>query len=83
MLGRRIKGTDSGLLPTPVARDWKSGRASRATHERNSRPLSEHIGGNLNPTWVEWLIGWPVGWTELKPLETVKFQSWQQQHGGC
>jgi hypothetical protein len=34
----------------------------------------------LNPTWVEWLMGWPVGWTDLKPLETVRFQQWQQQH---
>ena len=39
-------------------------------------------GGHLNPTWVEWLMGWPVGWTDLKPLETDKFQLWQQQHGG-
>jgi hypothetical protein len=23
-------------------------------------------GGQLNPEWVEWLMGWPIGWTELK-----------------
>ena len=34
----------------------------------------------LNPTWVEWLMGWPKEWTELKPLEMDKFQQWQQQH---
>jgi hypothetical protein len=38
-------------------------------------------GGKLNPTWVEWLMGWPLGWTDLKPLEMDKFQQWQQQHG--
>ena len=38
-------------------------------------------GGTLNPTWVEWLMGWPIGWTDLKPLEMVRFQSWLQQHG--
>ena len=37
--------------------------------------------GQLNPAWVEWLMGWPLGWTDLKPLETDKFQQWQQQHG--
>jgi hypothetical protein len=37
--------------------------------------------GALNPTWVEWLMGWPLGWTDLKPLETDKFQAWLQQHG--
>lgn len=37
----------------------------------------------LNPDWVEWLIGWPIGHTALKPLETGKFREWQRQHGGC
>ena len=23
-------------------------------------------GGSLNPTWVEWLMGYPIGWTDLK-----------------
>jgi DNA (cytosine-5)-methyltransferase 1 len=23
-------------------------------------------GGSLNPTWVEWLMGFPTGWTDLK-----------------
>lgn len=74
------------LLPTPLARDGKSGRfsaAGRAKRDRQSRgkPLSEVIGGPLNPPWVEWLMGWPVGWTELKPLEMDKFHEWQQQHG--
>ena len=22
-------------------------------------------GGQLNPTWVEWLMGFPIGWTDL------------------
>jgi hypothetical protein len=69
--------------PTPTARDWKSGKASDATMERNSRPLSEQIGGSLNPTWVEWLMGWPLGWTDLKPLATDKSHSALQQRGDC
>jgi hypothetical protein len=39
------------------------------------------IGGKLNPTWVEWLMGWPLGWTDLKPLATDKCHSVPQQHG--
>ena len=23
-------------------------------------------GGKLNPTWVEWLMGFPTGWTDLE-----------------
>lgn len=43
--------------------------------------LATVIGGSPNPEWSEWLMGWPMGWTGLQPLETAKFQSWQQQHG--
>lgn len=57
--------TDFVRLPTPMARDWKSGKASAATHAKNSRPLSEQIGGQLAPNWVELLMGWPNGWTSL------------------
>lgn len=49
---------------TPTARDWRSGKASPETHAKNSRPLSEQIGGSLNPTWVEALMGFPFGWTD-------------------
>jgi hypothetical protein len=70
-------------MATPTARDWRSGKASEATHAKNSRPLSEQIGGSLNPTWVEWLMGWPLGWTDLKPLATGKCHSAPLPHGDC
>lgn len=38
--------------------------------------------GQLNPTWVEWLMGWPIGWTACAALETDKYQEWQRLHGG-
>lgn len=37
----------------------------------------------LNPDWVEWLMGWPIGQTELNPLATDKFREWQRQHSPC
>ena len=27
-------------------------------------------GGSLNPNWVEWLMGYPIGWTDLEGLGT-------------
>jgi hypothetical protein len=27
-------------------------------------------GGKLSPTWVEWLMGFPTGWTDLEASET-------------
>lgn len=38
-------------------------------------------GGRLNPEWVEWLMGWPIGHTALKPLETDRYQEWLRWHG--
>lgn len=35
----------------------------------------------LNPEWVEWLMGWPLGWTDLKPLGMDRFREWLRQHG--
>lgn len=60
--------------PTPLARDGKvSPGAARATYS-----LPGKVGGKLNPTWVEWLMGFPLGWTELSPsviaLSLYKFE---------
>ena len=79
------------MWPTPVCQD------SRHAVSRHLDPNNEFwksnlgevvmsiepvgITGRLNPTWVEWLMGWPQEWTDLKPLEMDKFQEWQQQHG--
>jgi hypothetical protein len=39
--------------------------------------------GSLNPLWVEWLMGWPIGWTRLEPLGTGKCPSATLQPGDC
>jgi hypothetical protein len=67
------------IFPTPTAQDAKNnGGASQM--DRNTKPLNAEVGGRLNPPFVEWLMGWPLEWTDLKPLEMDKFQEWQQQH---
>lgn len=49
--------------------------------ERESfRPGQQTPPMRLNPEWVEWLMGWPIGHTGLKPLETGKYQEWLRQH---
>lgn len=50
------------------------------TEER--KQMTAGNGGQLNPTWTEWLMGWPLEWTALKPLATDKFRQWRQQHSG-
>jgi hypothetical protein len=41
----------------------------------------KNVGGTLNPTWVEWLMGWPLRWSDTRPLPTDKFQQWLRWHG--
>jgi hypothetical protein len=49
------------LWPTPMARDWKGAGGKN----RNSIDLPKAVGGQLNPTWVEWLMGYPIDHTAL------------------
>src|SRR5690606_26466809 len=61
--------------PTPSARDWKDtpGMAKTGPGGRNrTDQLARRVfaventppgGGVLNPTWVEWLLGFPPQWT--------------------
>jgi hypothetical protein len=79
------------MWPTPVCQDsrhaitrhldpnndfWKSNLGEVVM---STEPVG--ITGRLNPMWVEWLMGWPLGWTDLKPLEMDKFQQWCASHG--
>ena len=66
---------------TPQARDFRTGSTDRWDNPERSRNLNDQIGGQLNPNWVEWLMGWPLGWTDLKPLGTGRFRQWLNSHG--
>jgi hypothetical protein len=77
-------------FPTPQASDHRDrGNMSNPSIQRRVTigkqiMLSQSVdpnSGQLNPTWVEWLMGWPLGWTDLKPLEMDKSHYVQQQHG--
>jgi len=76
--------------PTPQASDNRDrGNMSNPSVQRRvdigkQFMLSQSVdpnSGQLNPTWVEWLMGWPLGWTDLKPLEMDKSLCALQQHG--
>ena len=66
------------LWPTPTTRDYKGGRKPEtleasgrgATNSLNDALTCQGQHGSLNPTWVEWLMGFPSGWTDLSPSET-------------
>jgi hypothetical protein len=68
------------MFPTPTCHNSKEG-AYASEYNKNTPTLATHAGGKLNPMWVEWLMGWPLAWTDLKPLGTDKSHCVPQQHG--
>ena len=68
--------------PTPTAHNAKETNAPSEAN-RNTPTLTAQAGGKLNPTWVEWLMGWPLGWTDLKPLVMDKCHYVQLPLGDC
>ena len=68
------------MVPTPWASDWKGcGPVGSKSHKHMEGrgylpafvvPDREQAGGQLNPTWVEWLMGFPLRWTDLEVSET-------------
>jgi hypothetical protein len=86
-LERHIRGTEFGLLqkmPTPTASDSKrtpikenyANKPSRVgTPDDLAKWALRDSGlphGRLEPLMWEWMMGWPPGWTDLKPQEMDK-----------
>lgn len=76
-------------LPTPIATEYRGagrkrfrgsekyrgGKMSEALRTCESDPIY------LNPSFAELTMMFPMGWTDLRPLETDKFREWQRLHG--
>ena len=85
-LVRRTEENESGSLPTPRCHDAK--KMYLAEMKRNSPCLAALVMfdgqpdcGVINPAYSEHVMGWIIGWTDLKPLEMDKFLQWRKQHG--
>ena len=64
------------LWPTPTAITNTGGAAfckwggSRSRAKLREMLTAKELNGALNPTWVEWLMGYPLGWTVCEDWET-------------
>jgi hypothetical protein len=67
-----------GSGPTVMRKDGKNRLNDRLDYSTEQRQPS---GGRLNPTWVEWLMGFPEGWTDLKPSATRSSQVSSRKSG--
>lgn len=60
------------LLLAGAVKQWPTPRAEG----HGMINLNDTIGGSLNPTWVEFLMGWPLLWTSMDPLPPETWAAW-------
>lgn len=80
----RIKETESGSWPTPSANEDAAGTPEGKMQKmlgndpavRGETP-EDWKKGTLNPDWVEWLMGWPIGWTSMEPITELDWRDWE------
>jgi hypothetical protein len=84
-------------LPTPTTRDWKGGYTEASLQRKDGKCRrfdalpnaaiggvgTDIVRGHLNPTWVEWLMGLPTGWTELGSWEMASSRPQPPKRGEC
>lgn len=59
------KGSSDASLTRADGRDRTNDRIDHAVFAQSG-------GGQLNPNWVEWLMGWPIGWTDLTATRLIQ-----------
>lgn len=78
----RINGEGSGYLPT-LTSTANFGCRSMQKWPGHRRLLEATSGQIPGPTWWEWMMDWPEGWTALQPLAMDRFRQWLHSHGDC
>ena len=85
--GTRTEYEKKKLFPTPGTTGFSNGTGNcekaNTLHKDGILSEAERVsfragnGGQLNPDWVEWLMGWPIGWSSLDQLGNIDFPTWQ------
>jgi len=88
----------AAVYPTPRAREGNSGPIGSKSQihqmkrgyldatiyeQELGEPTQQNQSLRLNPLWVEWLMGFPKGWTDLNASVTPWFPSKEEQPGKC
>lgn len=68
-LERRTFADGRSLFATPTVADSRP-RWHTLRRTKNGRSLAQDVGGVPRPEFVEWLMGFPTGWTDSGPSET-------------
>lgn len=70
--------------PTPTSNLGRNETSSRQADTQHHSGTTLHDvaykeGGQLNPAWVCWLMGVPIGWVSLEPLESAEILGWETE----
>ena len=85
--GAKLNDVVNKLWPTPTARDWKDAAyqptwkpcMAQATILPRQVLKNNTPGGKLNPTFVEFLMGFPMNWTKIDQTESKVLET-QSSH---
>ncbi len=90
-LAETTSESEFGFLPTPRAsmtarfysrKNLKGRTMANNLEERLAQMHPEHIGKPINLDWLDWLMRYPVSWSNaFEPLGMDKIHSWLQAHG--
>ena len=64
---RPTADTESSWLPTMTVNGNYNRKGSSPT---SGNGLATVLGGSPNPTWIEWFMGFPMGWSAVRPSAT-------------
>jgi hypothetical protein len=90
---RDAQGKVPAMYPTPThmghhsggrMNEWGGSGSRRKLNQmvQDGHLTSQDINGQLNPTWVEWLMGFPLGWTALDASATPSSRKSSKSSGG-
>ena len=90
-LAPQLKERESGYLPSPTKSMGKKGIGQSLDgknrfgmkQSRIARRIISALGWRQPPDALEWVMGWPIGWTGLQPLEMDKSRSAWRSLGNC
>lgn len=76
------------MFPTATAtahKGWSKNHNRAMTDDRLDYTIEREANesgspGRLNPEFVEWLMGWPIGHTGLEPVEMDRWHEWLRNH---
>ena len=73
MSERRITGIGGGYWPTPTVADTRGQRHQKSEYYDLRHWWMDNVGGLLDPSLPQWLMGFPTDWASLEVTEMLKY----------